>query len=127
VTGKRFGGHDSLQLLRWDEKRPLVPSNLVLVCHTVAAAIETGGNNALSAEEQSKISRRLKWAEEFCKEGSARAAWTVDGLKPREEVGSCRSRGLGNGSYSLSFVVISSVAFLLAGLAIGRGRGFTFR
>lgn len=127
MTGKRFGGHDSLELLRWDEKRPLTPSNLVLVCHTVASAIENGGIVALSDQEQLKISRRLKWAEEFCKESSSRGTWTVDGLKPREELGSCRDGGLGLGAYSLRFVVLSSVSFLLAGIAIGRGRGFSFR
>ena len=120
VNGKRFGGHDSLCLTRWDPAKPPTCSNLVstiifpnlnlfMKIHTISinfvkVLVSQSGQhtieidrNSLPTDVRQRILRRLEWAENFCND--ALLTWnsdlmlTVDGLKINPHKTACAGEG----------------------------------
>jgi hypothetical protein len=69
VSLKRFGGHMTLTLIRWNRDLPPEPDNLVLLMQTEANKLmELGKEKAFSIEMIEKIEERLKWASKVWRE-----------------------------------------------------------
>ena len=65
LTKRKFGGHSTLVLTRWDKGAPPTPDNLVLLMPKEAEALHTPeGYTALPAELRQSISERLAWAKQ---------------------------------------------------------------
>lgn len=76
VTNRRFGGHISLTLTRWDPNQPPTPYNLVLMMQNEAATLAEKGPSAFTEEIQKKIMGRLAYAKTICED-----SWdTLDGI-----------------------------------------------
>ena len=87
VNGKRFGGHDSLVLTRWDPTLEPTCTNLVLVSQSGLSILEDKGIQGLPSQVQAEITNRLKWARSFmnlCDRADrldSNVTLTVDGFK----------------------------------------------
>jgi hypothetical protein len=62
ITGRKFGGHAPLVLVRWNEDQLPSPSNLVLLMLPFAESITKGDLSFLKDDDKDRISMRLKWA-----------------------------------------------------------------
>jgi len=62
ITGRKFGGHAPLVLIRWDKDHPPSPSNLVLLMQPYAELVTKGDMSFLKDEDKDRINMRLKWA-----------------------------------------------------------------
>lgn len=70
MTSKKFGGHATLCLFRWNPDEPPTPYNIVLLMQNVAEKIEKNGleNAGISPEVIDRVNARLAWAKELCKD-----------------------------------------------------------
>ena len=92
VNGKRFGGHDSLVLTRWDPALEPTCTNLVLVSQSGLSVLENKGIQGLPSEVQANIAKRLEWAKVFMNfrdcgdQFDSNIILTVDGLKRKRSL-----------------------------------------
>jgi hypothetical protein len=80
VSNRRFGGQLTLTLSRWHADQPPTPYNLVLLMQDAANQLMEKGHSAFPMEIQKKISERLEWAKDICKDSYE----TLDGIKQSE-------------------------------------------
>jgi hypothetical protein len=60
VSRAKMIGHEQLELVRWDDAKPLTPANVVLLSTATIARLDAGGRDALPPEARAYIDATLR-------------------------------------------------------------------
>lgn len=117
VTGRRFGGHATLVLTRWDPEAPPTPYNLVLVMIAQAQIIAEQGTAALPGDVQARIQERLEWARRICEHDFNPRSWGVlpPGLESSEVVAKAEEKSLSGGLLTQLATALSAISAAVPG------------
>ena len=106
ITGRKFGGHAQLILVRWNEKELPSPSNLVLLMQPYADAMVKGDMSFLKDDALNRINMRLLWAKAVSKgfwESSSNISNNenktfIESKKDNNRIYTCLALGIGVGA-----------------------------